>query len=102
MADVTVAKVSDADRAVFVDLLCEENHYDQNKTENETKEEFADRTFQSNLDKKILDVAGKAWQHGMAVALAGAEDKYVKDNPPPTGYHVDPPRADLVAEFKAL
>jgi len=100
MADISVASVSEEDRDTFVKLICEENHYDSREDDKETQGEFADRVYQENLDKKLIDVEGEEWKHGLSMAMALAEEEYVKDNPPPVGFHVDPPNAALLAEAK--
>ncbi len=101
MADIAVATIAAEDRPTFINLMCDENHYEGREDKDETREAFADRTYQDALDKKIIDVAGVAWTHGLNMAMALAEEGYVNDNPPPAGFHVDPPNARILAEAKA-
>lgn len=100
MPDIAVGTVSAANYPAWVEVMCEENHYDPDNEEEEGPEEFANRMHQEEIDEKIAEVAGDAWKHGFDVAMAGAEDKYVTSNPPPAGYDYSPAREDLVAEFK--
>lgn len=101
MVDIFVAKVkSGKERTAFVEMMCEENHYDSEKKDGETKAEFADRLFQEALDARLTEEAKEDWMHIYDLAFALWEDEYQTDNPPPAGVHIDPPNAKILAEAK--